>query len=126
MKRFLKIFPATAVSLFMVVIPFVVLAGLTVVNDPKITFKNPLQSVDLPVLIRTVKDQLMPLAVTIVSLYIIFAGFQYVWAAATGNGTITQKAKDHIRSALFFALLIAAGSAILNAIMQFAREIGSP
>jgi len=115
MKRFFKIFPATAVSLLVVAIPFIISAA-------PISFDNPLKAIDLPKLIDSLVAQLTPLAITIVSLYIIIAGFRYIIAVAGGQGDSAKKAKELFVPALEFALIIAGGSVILKAVVAFVKQ----
>lgn len=115
MKRFLTIFPATAVLLITIVIPLIALSA-------PISFDNPLQAVDLPVLIDTLVAQLTPLAITVISVYIIIIGFKYIVAVAGGQADPAKKAKELFVPALELALLVAGGSIILKAVVAFVKQ----
>lgn len=120
MKRFLIIFPVVVVSLLIVTIPFIITAESCPNN--RCEFENPLKAIDLPKLINSLVAQLTPLAITVVSLYIIIAGFRYITAVAGGQADSAKKAKELFVPALEFALIIAGGSVILKAVVAFVKQ----
>lgn len=119
MKLSPVIFSATAVSLLMAALPF-----LTSAEDIK--FNNPLKAADLPKLIDSVVAALTPLAITAASLLIMIAGFKYIIAVSGGQADPAKKAKELFVPALELALIIAAGSVILKAVIEFVKKFSQP
>ena len=86
-------------------------------------FKNPLTSGDLPSLLRSVRAQLFPFAVTIVTLIIMGYGFLYVYYSSTENQSGLKKLKENAIKLLIGVAIVAGSGAILAAVQTFVNGI---
>ena len=82
-------------------------------------FENPLQSQNLIDLLISVRKQIFPFVITIVSFLIIVTGFRYVYHVATGEAVGVKQTKEIFKPAIIGLIIIAAGGALLEAIRIF-------
>ena len=84
-------------------------------------FNNPLTSGDLGELIKSVIDQIFPLAIMILVLIIIGYGFLYVYYSSTDNQSGLKKLKENAIKLLIGAAIIAGSKVIVEAVKLFAN-----
>ena len=87
------------------------------------TCRNPLTSGDLPNLLISVRNQLFPFAITLVSIAILYIGFRMVIAVGSGNASELTKWRKFLVYALIGAAIVAASEPILTAIRTFLTGI---
>lgn len=116
MKRFLTIFPTTAISVFMIAIPFVTSAIM-------IEFKNPLKSGDAMLLIKSVVGQLFPLVIMILTIVIIYCAARYVIGVGSGSEAEATKWKKALYWLIPGAILIAGSKTMIEAVRIFGEGI---
>lgn len=118
MKRFFLICVSLTAILFLAVtLPF------AVTQARPYEFPNPIQSNDLIGLIESLRSQLFPFAITLVSVAILYIGFRMVVAVGSGNASDLTKWRKFLVYALIGAAIIAGSKPIIDAVRTFVQGI---
>ncbi len=88
-------------------------------NQGVITFEPPIQARTFQDLLAGVLQAIIPLALTVGVIAIIWAGFRMIWGAARGNPGEVQKARAMLGYVVLGIIIIAAATTITGALQQF-------
>lgn len=84
-----------------------------------ITIENPLQAKDFPDLLERILKAVIPLAITVGVITIIWEGFLMILAAARGDSGGVGKARTMLLHIVVGIVLVAAATAIAGALQSF-------
>ncbi|MDP3772456.1 MAG: hypothetical protein Q8Q94_03750 [bacterium] len=108
-------------------LPFILFSGILLLwcrsawaqTPSPVTFDNPLKAKDFPDLLAYVLAKIIPLALTVGVIAIIWAGFKMILAAAQGNSAGIQAARKMLGYVVLGIVIIAASATIAGALQQF-------
>ncbi|MBI2056503.1 MAG: hypothetical protein HYT37_03965 [Candidatus Sungbacteria bacterium] len=89
-----------------------------------IRIENPLNASDLPTLIEHLSTALMKLAIPFAVAALIWAGFKFVAASASGNEAKLKDARVMLQWIIIGTAIIVGGAALVYAAVNFAKTLG--
>ncbi|MEK9194870.1 MAG: hypothetical protein AAB975_00710 [Patescibacteria group bacterium] len=119
MKRFLAILSVTIIPLLLGIIPLVTSAKL-------ISFDNPITSGNVMGLIQSVINQLFPIAITILSVVIIYCAARYVIGVGFGSDAEATKWKKALYSLIPLTIIIVGAKTFIEAVRIFGESLSGP
>lgn len=86
-------------------------------------FPNPIQATDFPTLITSLAEAIIDIGVPLAVVALIFAGFKFVYAAATDDPSGIKEAKKILLWTLVGTAVIVGASALAIAAVNFAKNL---
>ena len=123
------LFKTFSVASILFLFIFFMSASLALAQDPCVkvgdTYKcgNPINAGDVVKLIKSVVAQTQPFFIGIITFLIIYFGFTYVKAAASGNQAELAKARTHLLYAFLGAAIAGGAVIIVEAVNKFAQGL---
>lgn len=108
-------------KLLLTEITFAMLIGAARVSA--VTINNPLNVSSFPELIQALTNGLLPLASLLAGVALMFAGFRFITAAASGDAKKLQEAKSMFWWVVVGTAVIVGASALAEAVVNFARGL---
>lgn len=86
-----------------------------------VEFPNPIQANDLPSLVQSISTALITIVIPVSTIGIIWAGFKFVTASASGNDGELTKARKMLLWIILGTALVIGSSLLARAVVNFAK-----
>lgn len=96
------------------------------VNAPSalaLMIDNPVSAEDLPTLIGNISTEIITVVLPLAVIGIVYAGFRFITASASGNPGEIEKAKKMLLWIIVGAAIVVGASVLAKAVVNFAKGL---
>lgn len=99
------------------------IVGLAYSASAAVTIQNPIGAQSFTELIKRLADAILTIAIPLAVVAIIFVGFKFVLASASGNAKGLEESRKMLLWVAIGTALIVGASAIAKALVDFAQRL---